>query len=301
MDELNGLALGWLHEKEAEAKANWTGCPPRFGADALADVDTSDASFSLADQVKWWYNQGPVGSCFANAVCSSIEISISAAVTAGATFDEIQLSRAAVWYFGRLLDGSNGSRQDGGSISNAMRAIHDYGIPHESDWPYKPSNAWLNRKPTDAVMRSAKEITIKGTLAIDPSDSNGIKKAIKSGLPPVIGIWWRYGWDTNFSKDGIVTNGGQGQYGHALVMIGWATWNGKLYWNIQNSHGGIYPPMSVAVPGYAAAPSGKSYSFWVSDTDFRTNVSYGNAELVAPITVIAPGNQAALSWLSANS
>ena len=294
---------GWLHEAEARAKANWSGSPPRFGADALADIDISDAAFTLASQIRFWFNQGPVGSCFANAVCASIQNSISAAVAAGATFDEIQLSRAAVWYFGRYLDGSVGSRGDGGSITNAMKAIHDFGIPHEVDWPYKPDHDWLDRKPPDAVMQNAKQITIQGMVDLDFSDSNGLKKTIKSGLPPVIGIWWPYGWDTNFTSDGIVTSIGSGVYGHALCIIGWATWNGKLYWHIQNSHGGIYPPLSAnvasAVTGWAPAPSGQSYCFWVPDTLLRTVASYGNAELVAPVSVIAPGNKEALSWLAA--
>jgi hypothetical protein len=298
-------SLGWNYEQEAPAKKAWTNSPPRFDAGVLAGIDISDAAFTLADIILWWYNQGSVGSCFANAVCSSIETSISFAVRQGAPFDEIQLSRRAVWYFGRTLDGSIGTRGDGGSITNAMRSIHEYGIPHEADWPYKPDHDWLEQTPPQSVMKSSKDTTIKAILTLNFSDTDGIKRSIKAGYPPVCGIYWTYSWDTTFSQDGIVSNVGGGTYGHALKIIGWAIWNGILYWNIQNSHGPIYPPLTpnvaAKVPGWAAAPCGKSYCFWVSDRDLQTVVSYGNAELVAPVAVITPGSAAQLSWLDAAS
>lgn len=293
--EIDNFAYGWLHEKEQEVKAAWTGSPPRFSSAVFTDVDISDTAFTLLDNVYFWYNQGPVGSCFANAVAQAIQISMSCA-----GLDTIQLSRAAVWYYGRLLDGMNGSRSDGGTITNAVRAIHEYGIPHESDWPYKPSNAWLNKKPPASVMQDAKAITISGLVDLNLGDTDGIKKTIKSGLPAVIGLWWRYGWDTNFNKDGIVSNSGGGTFGHALVIVGWATWNGKLFWNIINSHGPIYPTLTSevapTVKGYAGI-NGKSYSFWVSHTDLTTNVNYGNAEIVAPVGIIGPKSSKSLSWL----
>lgn len=293
---------GWLPEKEAEAKAKWTGSPPRFAAAMLTDVDISDPAFTLAEHILYWYNQGPVGSCFANAVVNAIQISITFAIANGAEFEEVQLSRRAVWYFGRLLDGSIGSRGDGGSITNAVRSVHEYGIPHEADWPYKPSHGWLEQKPPDSVIRSAKEITIKGMVDLNFHDADAIKRSIKSGLPPVIGIYWTYGWDTNFTNEGLIIDGGGGTFGHALVIVGWATWNGRLWWHILNSHGPLYPGLSpenaAEVKGWAECPTkGKSYAFWVEDSALQRVVSHGNAEMVAPVGIIAPSNAKALSWL----
>lgn len=299
--DLTNLALGWLHEKEAEAKAAWLNSPPRFQANLLGDVDISDTAFTLADQIKFWFNQGGVGSCFANAVAQAVQIATSFAVSQGASYAEVQLSRAWVWYYGRVLDGSIGSRGDGGTITNAMRAVHENGIVLESDWPYKPQHAWLEKKPPANVVATAKAHSINGLLTLEFSDTEGMKRAIKSGLPPVMGIWWPYSWDNNVDTEGMVKGIGGGEFGHALVIIGWMTYKGTLYWHICNSHGPIYHVLdsTFKVPGFVGSSATATYNFWVPDSMLKTVVGYGNAELVAPVGLIAPSLRQPLSWLNA--
>lgn len=284
--------LGWHPDFEKKAKAAWTNSPKRLTSAIFTDVNVSEPSFTLANQVYFWFNQGPVGSCFANATAQSIQISMA---VAGLSIE--QLSRSYVWYYGRQLDGLLGSANDGGSITNAMRAINEYGIPLESQWPYKPDHNFLETPPTPAVVAEAKAVTIKALVDVDWSDSNAIKKTIKSGYPPVCGIWWPYGWDTTADDQGRVSTIGSGEYGHALCIIGWATWNGVTYWHILNSHGPIYHNLTTPIPGYVGSSADATYAFWVPDNLLKTVVSYGNAELVAPVTIVGPtGSGGALNW-----
>lgn len=299
--DLDNFALGWLHEKEAEAKTAWTNSPPRFQAHLLGDVDISDTAFTLADQIKFWFNQGPVGSCFSNAVVQAVQLAISFAVSKGASYAEEQFSRAWVWYYGRLLDGSIGSRDDGGTITNAMRAVHEKGIVLEKDWPYKPEHNFLEKKPPQSVIDTSKTHAISGLLDLDFGDTEGIKRTIKSGLPPVMGIWWPAGWDSRVDANGIVTGIGGGRFGHALVIMGWMLYKGTLYWHICNSHGPIYHILdpTFKVPGFVGSSAKATYAFWVPDQLLKTVVGYGNAELVAPVGVISPSLRKPLSWLNA--
>jgi hypothetical protein len=87
-----------------------------------------------------------------------------------------------------------------------------------------------------------------------------------------IGIPWPNLWDS--IGTGIYTR--TGYYspfgGHAVVAIGWAEFEGKRYWQIENSHGPIYPPLpaekAAEVMGYnPLAVSGfgfaGTFDFWV--------------------------------------
>ena len=298
-------ALGWLPGLEAAAKAAWANKPPIVQSDIFRDVDISDNGFTLANQIRFWTNQGPVGSCFANCITNSIEGSISAAIGDGADFDDVQLSRAWVWYYGRLLDGYLGSRNDGGSITNAMRTVHEYGIPPESVWPYQAEHYALERKPSAAAVAVAKKISIQSMVSLKFDDRDGIKRTIKSKLIPCIGIAWPRSWDYRFDKNAIVQD--LSDYhgdAHGLAIIGWKKWKNTLLWHILNSHGPIYPGATSEfredLTGYADCPTpNKTYAFWCPDSYLQRVLTMTSGELVAPVTVIAPSNRERFSWLQA--
>ena len=86
----------------ASGRVLWTG--PLF-AD---DVRTLPDAFSLSSLVKWPYNQGNVGSCFANAASMLHQIIQQSTIATGYSGTPFNPSRRLIWYQGRKLDGALG-------------------------------------------------------------------------------------------------------------------------------------------------------------------------------------------------
>jgi hypothetical protein len=244
--------------------------------------------FSLSRFRLWAFDQGPVGSCFANATTQAFQIHTAADVSAGARWDLVELSRRLVWYQGRKLDGSLGGGGDGGSVTNAMAAMgqspHGIGVCHEEKWPYKPEHRWLEEKPPEAVFNDANLNRL--TEIADLSVGDPWKRAIFNGHPIAIGIWWPYGWDSHVGPDGRAGGIGRGTYGHALAVIGWIDdWDGHPWWQIENSHGPIYHPVpseiAAQITGYMPADPEKTFDFWVRDEWLLEVLGYGHSESLA--------------------
>ncbi len=300
---MSGYALGWRADIEPAAKAAWqeTGLRPVFLLPGLAAP--LPKAFTLADCVLWWYDQGPVGSCFANAVVQAMQISTAAAIRAGAAFKAVQLSRHWAWWQGRELDGGNGFG-DGGSVTNALRALHELGCPTEAVCPYQPSHSYLNQKPGQTAYTEAPADTLTGCIDLRIDQSDAIKQSIAAGNPVVIGIWWPYGWDGGSIDQYGRTNGiSMGEFGHAIVIQGWAdpgTFDDNyLWWHVNNSHGPIYPVLppqwASRVVGYKTARPDRCYSWWVRD-DLMRRVMTGFYEMVAPVGVAGFQERRAVSW-----
>jgi hypothetical protein len=245
-------------------------------------------AFSLARFRLWPFDQGQVGSCFANATTQAFQIHTAADVSAGARWELVPLSRRLVWYQGRKLDGMLGRSDDGGSVTNAMAAMgeppHGVGLCHEDLWPYKPEHRWLEKAPTAEVFADANLNRLSQIAEMSIGDA--WMRAIFNGHSVTIGIWWPYGWDTNVGSDGRVTGIGRGAYGHALAVIGWINdWDGHHWWQIENSHGPIYHPVPTAIAaritGYQPAHSDKTFDFWVRDEWLREVLGYGQSESLA--------------------
>jgi len=281
--------LGWAGEIEAEARQALleSGLPKIFNAPFAADDRPLPEAFTLASNIFWYTDQGPVGSCFADAGAQAGQISMSSAISAGAPFTDEQFSRAFAWHEGRKNDGTLGYRADGGSISGVMKAGFEKGYCPESLLPYKPSRSWLEQTPTQAAYDAAALRKLIGIVY--PQSVEEEQRSIYNGLPPEIGIWWPYGWDQGqIDQHGRTTGVGRGVYGHALVKIGWANagvWDNYRWWHIKNSHGPIYPvlspEMAAKVEGYATIRPDRDYCFWVREDHMQAVIAKGNSELVA--------------------
>jgi len=244
-------------------------------------------AISLSSFIRWPYDQGPVGSCFANAAAQQVQILTASDNSDGfSSWELYQLSRAFIWHEGRKLDGLLGNRSDGGSVSNAVLSTGNVGVPKEQTWPYKPNHNYLERTPPADVYAEANTNRV---TAIAQAPIDKWKRSLKNLDPISIGIWWPYGWDNDVDSNGRVKRIGSGEYGHALVVIGYIEdWDGHLWWQIENSHGGIYNPVpekiQKRIPGYRGySPNNPSkvYSFWVRDDMIREVMGYGNSEAVA--------------------
>ena len=297
-------ALGWAHEIEPEARRQ-----PEFTALLHTGVMFADDNrplpegFSLSRFRKWPFDQGQVGSCFANSATQCMQIHTAADNAAGACWEEVPLSRRFIWHEGRKLDGSLGYRGDGGSIGNSMRAQAQSGNPREATWSYKPEHSWLEQNPPQTVYTEAAQNKLTSVAAVQLGDA--AKRCILNGHPCDIGIWWPYGWDSEIDSSGRTTGIGSGIFGHALAIIGWLdNWDGHTWWQIENSHGPIYRPIPEdvrsRVPGYAPAFADKTHDFWARDDMLKTVIGYGNAEVIAAAGMNGfKGRPQLLSWSQA--
>lgn len=305
--DIQQFPTGWNHELEEAARFNLQqSVRPLFGADmGVGDEPLPDA-FSLSEDIYNWTNQGPEGSCFSDAATQMQMIAEAGLKRAGANVKLDFLSRWMGWYVGRTNDGSIGSRQAGGTISGVMKGIAETGLCLDSSAPYKPSLAYLDRKPSATAFEEAKIHRITGLLY--PKTRDEIRRCIFNRLPPVDGVWWCYGWDQGLiDQYGRTTKVGYGRFGHALVRVGYAmpgTFDDNhIWWQWKNSHGPIYPVLkpewAARVKGYKSCPltPGKDYCFWVRDDHMQTVINKGWAECVAGIAAIGNTVNEKYSWM----
>lgn len=283
---------GWTPEHAAqglrqfEARGRvFAAAPHSFGDDRMLP-----RGFSLSGWLRWAYNQGQVGSCFANMMAHILQLMTVGAVANGAKGKVFNPSRHMVWWQTRKLDGSLGSRADGGSIVNSFASCGDppdgIGDCSEELCPYQPDHAFLEQAPSAEAIKSAGETRIEQINSID-FDPAQWKRHIFNLRPIGIGIWWPGanggpGWDQGLIDEHGRTTGIQGgAYGHALAVIGWLDgWDGHDYLEILNSHGPIYgiPPADVQkdITGYKPTSGEKSFSFWAR-TDLLSQLCKGNS------------------------
>lgn len=285
----NRFYPGWTPDIAEKGLASFLGPQGRsftYEAQFADDNRPLPPGFSLSSWLRWPYDQGQVGSCFANMGAVVLQLMMSGAIANGAAQTLFNPSRALVWYQCRKLDGSLGSGSDGGSIVNSFSALgdppHGVGDCSEEAWPYKPSHSWLERQPTADVLAAAGKTRIE-KIAEASFDVTVWKRSIFNIAPIGIGIYWPSGWDTSCDQYGRITGIGGGGFGHALAVIGWVDdWDGHRWWEIQNSHGPIYgtPPPDVAarIQGYKPSAGSKSFSFWAREDWFKEVLGYRNTE-----------------------
>lgn len=284
----NKFHPGWTPEVAELGRAQFSGRGQYFSVapQFVGDDRPLPPGFSLSGWLKWPYDQGQVGSCFANMGAVVLQFMMAGAIANGASQTLFNPSRRLIWYQCRKLDGSLGSGSDGGSIVNSFASLGDppngIGDCSEEAWPYKPSHSWLEQTPpTDVVIQAGK--TRIEHIAEMHFDVERWKRSIFNLSPIGIGIYWPSGWDTACDRYGRITGIGGGGYGHALAVIGWIDdWDGHRWWEIENSHGPIYgtPPAEVQakIKGYKPSAGDKSFSFWVREDWFQEVLGYRNTE-----------------------
>ena len=277
---------GWDPRVALRAEADFLASGARFASASFADDRPRPRAFSLLCMVGWAYDQGPVGSCFANMMAAILQALTGAENQQHNRWEPVNPSRRVIWRRCRELDGSIGGGE-GGSIVNSFAAVgpgpKGWGACRESAWPYKPDYRWLEAKPTQEVMSDC-QIRIKGIAQLARADFEEMDRLNFSGYPVGLGIWWPFGWDSG-KIDGLGrTNGiGSGTYGHAIARIGWfKDWDGHNYSQILNSHGAIYPalPAELAkqVNGYRPTAGSKTHDFWARDDLLADVIGRGYSE-----------------------
>ena len=117
------FALGWRPELEAlvattpQFRRLYSATPPRFAP----PPGGYPKRFTLQKFRKFPFNQGPVGTCWANAGTQVAQVMTAIKAAQGKPYDVVPLSRAYVGHYGCVLMGG-GNPADGGTISAATTA-----------------------------------------------------------------------------------------------------------------------------------------------------------------------------------
>ena len=172
-------------------------------------------------------DQGQLGSCTGNAIAGMIDLIDKK------NKKNLQVSRLFIYYQERVIEGTV-NYDNGAYIRDGMSAVHTYGAPLESVWPYI-INRFATRPSTAAYTDAAKR---KVTSYQRCTNFTAVKTALSQGYPVVVGfdVYASFESSTTAST-GIMTypNVRTEQYlgGHAVALVGY-------YDNFRNTGKGMF-------------------------------------------------------------
>lgn len=92
------------------------------------------ASVDLRPRCPPVYDQGPIGSCTANAIAAAVQFGRRAQ----AQHPDFVPSRLFIYYNERLIEHDVGT-DAGAMIRDGIKVVYKLGVPPETDWPYVPT------------------------------------------------------------------------------------------------------------------------------------------------------------------
>lgn len=208
------------------------------------------------------YNQGPIGSCTANALCGAYSF-MSPSKFLG--------SRLFHYYNERLDQGdkvnTDGSItiDNGSTLITGVQCLQKYGLCLETEWRYISQNYWAKPNPSCYANGLSYKLS---TYANVQQTQTAMQTSLAAGIPFVIGFYVYASFESNNSlRTGYVPmpviNREQLLGGHAVLVVGYdmtktypanplnpkAFPSGKGVWIIKNSWG-----KSVGANGYFYLP-----------------------------------------------
>jgi C1A family cysteine protease len=204
--------------------------------------DTLLKSINLISQFPPVYDQGSLGSCTANALCSLFAYRNK----------EYLGSRLFLYYNERVI--KNNVRIDSGSeLRDGIKVLETLGLCKETDWPYDVIHFYI--KPLSRCYSNALDNKVTSAHQI-PQYEQSFKTALINGDPFTSGIMI---YDS-FETQQVVSNGivpmpnvttERCLGGHAVVCVGFTTIDEQEYWVMRNSrgskwgdHGYFYLPLA---------------------------------------------------------
>ncbi len=193
--------------------------------------DTLPSVIDLRSKCPIVFDQGQLGSCTANAICSAFQVQD----TADDGIDFVP-SRLFVYYNERSME-KTVSEDSGALISDGIKSLKKYGVCPESSWSYDITKFTV--KPPQSCYTSAlthKAISVSNIR----QDMISMKASLFSGYPFVVGISVYSSFESDdVAKTGIVPmpdiTKEQLLGGHAILCVGYD--DTKNVWIMRNSWG----------------------------------------------------------------
>lgn len=158
------------------------------------------------------YDQGKIGSCTANALCSIFEYDNT---------DGFKGSRLFLYYNERIFINET-DKDDGAFIEDGISALKIYGLCNESEWAYKLENVLI--KPSDKSYENAKNNFVIEAINID-NNLDIIKEWLNKNEPIAVGISiYSNFMSSTTSKTGMVSMPIKTDKfigGHAVIICGY--------------------------------------------------------------------------------
>jgi C1A family cysteine protease len=173
------------------------------------------------------YDQGKIGSCTANALCSAFAFEHPGFLG----------SRLFLYYNERVLD-NNISSDSGATLADGIKTLTTHGLCPESDWPYDETK-FATKPPDSAYVEALNHKTVK--VYNVPYNLSDMQATLASGIPFVVGIKIFSSFESpSVAKTGIVSMPKRKKKdkflgGHAVLVCGYN--NATQMWTLKNSWG----------------------------------------------------------------
>lgn len=206
------------------------------------------------------YDQGELGSCTANAAAAMLEY-LQAVRWWNMT--AVTPSRLFIYYFERYLEGTV-DYDSGAMVRDALKVLHTYGAPPETEWPYKISR--YRTAPTVKV--DADALAHKVTRYLRVSRPH-VQSVLARKLPVIFGFTVYESFETNIGASGVMPYPHIGEQilgGHCVMAIGYKQINGELHYICRNSWGPDWGDAGhFYMPARVILNSRMSSDFWAAE------------------------------------
>jgi C1A family cysteine protease len=144
----------------------------------VSQVITLPPTADLRPQCPPVVDQGQIGSCTANSSASAM------AFLEHQGHKDKLFSRLFIYAMTRTLEGTPLSEDSGAEIRDVMKALAQYGVPYETEWPYDTSKFSVMppaQAKTDALQH-------KAVMYLRCPSLYTVKASLHQGFPVVIGF-----------------------------------------------------------------------------------------------------------------
>jgi len=162
------------------------------------------------------YDQGQLGSCTANAICSAYQYELVKQHAAALNF-----SRLFLYFNERQIEGT--TKWDAGAyIRDGFKALNALGVCLEQDWPYLISK--FSAKPPTKAYKSAQAHQALQYLRVAQTVDQ-MRQCLAAGYPFVFGFSVYESFESlEVERTGVVSMPGQSEEqvgGHAVLAVGY--------------------------------------------------------------------------------
>jgi C1A family cysteine protease len=250
--EHNGtfFKLGWQRDTP-DFRDRLYMSPAPYGVPLPASVD-------LRPQCPPVLDQGQLGSCTANSIASAFRFAQNKQKQ-----KDFAPSRLFVYYNERSMEGTI-AEDSGAQIRDGFKSIAQQGVCEETMWPYDPTQFAV--KPSDACYTHALNHQALQYSRVTQTE-DALKRCLADGYPVSFGFTVYSTFQSQHTAStGMVSMPGwtdSREGGHAVLLVGYITIKGHLYWVVQNSWGAGWGDKGFCYfPEKYLMNSGLASDFW---------------------------------------